>query len=163
MVTLNRNSWFVRKYLGYPPYLESILPKTVCQLINQILLMTMYYVLLWSVALLITVMYSAGLIGMVYVAFTDQTIAEFFMLENPESGFWSLAFTAFCAINIVAVIMLTLYIVAVSITKLKRVLNQSDSAKNPESSNTAVTIIRGAWERFRNKTCVLIEWDEKNT
>lgn len=166
MLTINYDSWFVRKYLGYGSY--SPLPKTVCELGRVILGMTILYLLAAICIAFLSSMYLTAVFGLFYVLFTDATINSFFDLSVKEATWYGLAWGIFWMVNVIATIagVIIGYKWLKEYRRTKREMaaqklyEETGSWDAPAPHPAPITeFFKGVWARIHDKTCALIQWE----
>ena len=167
MLTLNFDTWFMRKFLGYNSRYATP-PKTICELGRVILGMSFLWLVGTTVALAVVSLYLTGLFGVFYVMFTDATLAGFFDFDVKEATWAGMAWLCFLLGNIVLLIAGIIF--GFKFAKEYREENLKELARlNYEKTgvwevpNTAPSPIKeffkGVWARFHDKTCTLIQWE----
>lgn len=167
MLTLNFDTWFMRKFLGYNGRYATP-PKTICELGRVILGMTFLWLVSSTVTLAGVSLYLTGLFGVFYVMFTDATLAGFFDFDVKEATWAGMAWLCFLLGNIVLLIAGIIF--GFKFAKEYREEKLKELARlNYEKTgvwevpNTAPSPIKeffkGVWARFHDKTCTLIQWE----
>lgn len=167
MLTLNFDTWFMRKFLGYNSRYATP-PKTICELGRVILGMTFLWLAGSTVVLAGVSLYLTGLFGVFYVMFTDATLAGFFDFDVKEATWVGMAWLCFLLGNIVLLIAGIIFGFKFAKEyreeKLKELARLNYEKTGVwEVSNTAPSPIKeffkGVWARFHDKTCTLIQWE----
>lgn len=165
MLTLNYDSWFMRKFLGYDMY--NVPPKTICELGRVVLGMTFLWFVISTVALSIIALYLTAVFGVLYVMFTDATLSGFFNFNVKEATWTGMAWLIFLLGN--AALLVASVITGVKWLKEwkrgKRYAAQQKYFEEtgkwespPEAPKPITEFFKGIWGRFHDKTCMLIEW-----
>lgn len=167
MLTLNFDTWFMRKFLGYSGRYANP-PKTICELGRVIFGMSFLWLVGTTVALAVVSLYLTGLFGVFYVMFTDATLAGFFDFAVKEATWTGMAWLFFLLGNLVL-------LVAGGIFGFKFLKEHNDGKRHElarlnfektgvwELPKTAPSPIKeffkGVWGRFHDKTCTMIQWE----
>jgi hypothetical protein len=164
MFKIDYNSWFIRKYLQYGEY--STLPNTVCQLGRRILAYSLLYLVGAVIGGVFAALYLTGLFGLLYVLFTDTTMAEFFNFGQEVATWTNLALNIFGFMN---VIFIGFGLISVYSWNKQRLRLKAEDEKHAIYAETGVwptrqatpigQFAKGIWERIHDKTCALISWD----
>ncbi len=131
MLTLNFDTWFVRKFLGYNSRYATP-PNTICELGRVILGMSFLWLVCSIVTLAVVSLYLTGLFGVFYVMFTDATLAEFLNFGVKEATWTGFAWLVFLLGNIILLIAGIIF---------------------------GIEFFKGVWVRFHDKTCTMIQWE----
>lgn len=167
MLTLNFDTWFMRKFLGYNSAYD-IPPKTICQLGRRILGMSLLWLVSTTIGLIIVAQYLTGWFGVLYVLFTDTTLAEFFNFSVKEGTWTGVAWLTFLLGNFVLALGGSVFGIkfAMELCKEKRErLIRENYEKNgmlevPKTTLTPIKeFFKGVWARFHDKTCTMIQWE----
>lgn len=166
MLTLNYDSWFVRKYLGYGKYHTP--PKTVCELGRVFLGVTFLYLILAATILMFSGMYITTVFGLLYVLFTDNTFIEFFGFNSNEATVLGGCFFVFCVANVAALFAGSIigykWLKEYKANKRRKAIEKhyeetgSYSLENFHPS-PITEFAKGIWERIHDKTCAMINWE----
>lgn len=146
MIKLNPNTWFVRSYLDYH---KDYLPNNVCQLVNRFIRQTLLYVVIALAGLLLLGSYILAWRDMIGWLFFDKTLEE-----SGGIAFW----VAYHALALILFIM-SAYSKWRSNRAMKRFLEGQRMGVEPQRSALTVTMT-GLWDKFKNKTCTMITWDD---
>jgi heme/copper-type cytochrome/quinol oxidase subunit 1 len=167
MLTLNFDTWFMRKFLGYNSRYVTP-PKTICELGRVILGMSFLWLVVTTVALAVVSLYLTGLFGVFYVLFTDATLAEFFDFAVKEATWTGVAWLFFLLGNFALAVAGGIF--AINFAKEYRKEKRDEVARlnfektgEWEVPKTAPSPIKeffkGVWARFHDKTCTMIQWE----
>lgn len=163
MLTLNYNSWFMRKYLGYGLYHNP--PESVCELARVIIGMTLLYLVASAGLLILAGLWLTGFFGLLYAMFTSATLTEVFNL-GVETFTWAnaswLTFLVFNSLLLgfglhFAYNWLKEYRNVKRSKELHEYFTQHGEYPNTDSPITG--IVKGIWDRIHSKTCTLIKWE----
>ena len=167
MLTLNFDTWFMRKFLGYSGRYANP-PKTICELGRVILGMTFLWLVGSTVALAVAALYLTGMFGTLYVLFSDATLAGFFDFAVKEVTWTGMAWLIFLLGNIglfiAAVTFGIKYAKELNEEKRDRIM-QANFEKTgvwemPKAAPTPIKeFFKGVWARIHDKTCTMIEWE----
>lgn len=166
MLTLNSDTWFMRKFLGYnSPY--DTPPKTICELGRVILGMSFMWLVIATGALTVVSLYLTGLFGVLYVLFTDATLAEFFDFSVKEvtwTGFaWLIFLLGNFALAIVGGFFGVKFFKELREEKRDRLVRENYEKTGvwevPKTTPSPIKeFFKGVWARFHDKTCARIQW-----
>lgn len=167
MLTLNFDTWFMRKFLRYDRY--STTPKTICELGRVILGMSFLWLVCTTVALAVVSLYLTGVFGVFYVMFTDATLAEFFDFSVKGEATWtSMAWLIFILGNISLAVAGAIFGVKFAkeyreekLEELARLNYEKNGVwEVPKTSTSPIKeFFKGVWARFHDKTCTMIQWE----
>jgi hypothetical protein len=167
MLTLNFDTWFMRKFLGYNSRYDTP-PKTICELGRVILGRSFLWLVGTTVVLAVAAMYLTGLFGVFYVLFTDATFAEFFDFGAKEATWTGMSFVFFMAGNFVLAGAGTIFGVKYAKEVREEKLDQPARAnfektgvwEVPKTTLSPIKeFFKGVWARFHDKTCTMIQWE----
>lgn len=167
MLTLNFDTWFMRKFLGYNSRYANP-PKTICELGRVILGMSFLWLVGTTVALAVVSLYLTGLFGVFYVLFTDATLAEFFYFGVKKATWAGMSWLFFLLVNFVLAVAGCIFgfMFAKEYRKEKRKeLARLNYEKNgvwevPKTATSPIKeFFKGVWVRFHDKTCTMIQWE----
>lgn len=167
MLTLNFDTWFMRKFLGYSSRYANP-PKTICELGRVILGMSFLWLVGSIVVLAVTSLYLTGVFGVLYVLFTDTTLAEFFDFAVKEATWTGMAWLIFLLGNIALAIAAGIF--GVKYAKELREEKRDRLAREnyektgvwevPKTTPSPIKeFFKGVWARFHDKTCTMIQWE----
>ena len=167
MLTLNFDTWFMRKFLGYNSRYATP-PKTICELGRVILGMSFLWLVGTTAALAVVSLYLTGLFGVFYVMFTDTTLAEFFDFATKEATWTGMAWLFFILGNISLAVAAGIF--GFKFAKEYRDEKQNELARLnfektgvwevPKAAPSPIKeFFKGVWARFHDKTCTLIQWE----
>lgn len=140
---LTRNSWFLKSYLQYDEWER---PYTVCQLGRRIVGMTVVWIVASLFALAATVPLLAVIAGGAVVLFTDKVLGDVFNASNPLVIFAA----AYLLFGVIAGAF-------VGSNKIRDVVHRRH--RRSYAAGPVRQFTRGVWSRIKDKTCIMIEYD----
>lgn len=140
---LTRNSWFLKSYLQYNEWER---PYTVCQLGRRIVGMTVVWIVAALFVLAATVPLLAVIGGAAVVLFTDKVFGDVFNASNPLA--------LFAAMYLLVGVIVGIY---AGVNKIGSAVNSRRYRSYKAGPVRQFT--RGIWSRIKDKTCVMIEYD----
>lgn len=161
MFSLNYESWFVRKFLGYGEFTD--LPNTICELGRAVLGRALLFLLLATIAAVVIGLYATAVWGLLLVAFTDTTMKEFFNIGAEVATWTNVSLCIFWVANTLGAIVG--FLMGCSWLKERR-QGKREAAKvayykvHGEYPKTPIAdFAKGIWARIHDKTCTIIKWD----
>lgn len=167
MLTLNFDTWFMRKFLGYNSRYATP-PKTICELGRVILGMSFLRLVGTTVDLAVVSLYLTGLFGVFYVLFTDATLAEFFDFGVKEATWTGMAWLFFLLGNFALAVAGGIFGFKLAkeyreekLEELARLNYEKNGVwEVPKTATSPIKeFFKGVWTRFHDKTCTMIQWE----
>lgn len=163
---LDRTSFFMVAFLGIHPYQRGV-PRTICELGRAALWRSLVWLFRLALFLLGATMFLTGTFLMLKAAFTDFTIATLF--PQNGTGFLSLCVIAAAVVYIVVLAATVVILCTLAWEKIQEVdpLGKLidvvyEFTNKPREPSKNWQFISGLYQRFKDKTCVIIQYTNED-
>jgi hypothetical protein len=151
---LNHKGFFAQKILWVTEY---DYPRTICDLVTRLAIVGLVFTVLGSVALYILACFSITAFGLIAVALGHLNWSDLFIGEFDRAAL--IMTTAVTAALLAIGLFITAKHFITEAIKRKRNLAKTDPNYVAPEPNPIVSLAVGMWDRIKDKTCTVIEYE----